>query len=128
MASLDTTFLIDLRKGSPEALIKARELEESGEPKCVTSPAAAEMLVGAFRAGGAQLERTRSLLGSLIFLDADMEACEEAGRLGAELLARGTPVSAVDLLIAAISKRHGQTLITRDRVFARIPGVAVESY
>jgi len=128
VVSLDTSFLVDLRKGTPGALLKAKELEESGEPKCVTSLAAAELLVGAYRAGGAQLARTRALLGSLVLLDADMEACEEAGRLGAELLARGEPVSAIDLLIAAVSKRHGQRLLTRDHVFARIPGLAVETY
>lgn len=128
MVSLDTTFLIDLRKGVPAALLKARELEEAGEPKCVTSPVAAELLVGAYRAGGAQLSRTKALLDSMIFLDTDREACEEAGRLGAELLARGEPVSAVDLLIAAISRRHGQRVLTRDRAFDRIPGLAVETY
>ncbi|HKZ63963.1 MAG TPA: PIN domain-containing protein [Thermoplasmata archaeon] len=128
MVSLDTTFLIDLRKGVPVALLKAQALEEAGEPKCVTSPAAAELFVGAYRAGGAQLERTRMLLGSLVLLDADLEACEEAGRMGAELLARGEPLSANDLLIAAISKRHGQRLLTRDRTFVRVPGLTVESY
>jgi len=128
VVSLDTSFLVDLRKGTPGALLKAQELEDSGEPKCVTSVAAAEFLVGAYRAGGAQLARTRSLLGSLVLLDADMEACEESGRLGAELLARGEPVSVADLLIAAVSKRHGQRLLTRDQVFARIPGLTVETY
>jgi predicted nucleic acid-binding protein len=128
VVSLDTSFLVDLRKGTPAALLKARELEDSGEPKCVTSVAAAEFLVGAFRLGGAQLAKTRSLLSSLVLLDADLEACEEAGRMGAELHDRGEPVSATDLLIAAISKRHGQRLLTRDQVFARIPGVTLETY
>jgi len=127
MVSFDTTFLIDLRMGAPEALLKAKELEDSGEPKCVTSPAAA-FLVGAHRVGGRQLERSRALLRSLVLLDADLEACDEAGRIGAQLFARGEPLSANDLLIAAISKRHGQRLLTRDRTFSRVLGLAVETY
>lgn len=128
MVSLDTVFLIDLRRGSPAALLKAKELEDSGEPKCIASPAAAELLLGAYRVGGEQLARTRSLLASLVLLDADMEACEEAGRLGAELMSRGETVGFADLLIAAISKRHGQKLLTRDHMFGRIPGLTVETY
>jgi len=128
VVSFDTTFLIDLRMGAPEALLKAKELEDSGEPKCVTSPAAAEFLVGAHRVGGRQLERSRALLRSLVLLDADLEACDEAGRIGAQLFARGEPLSANDLLIAATSKRHGQRLLTRDRTFSRVPGLAVETY
>lgn len=128
MVSLDTTFLVDLRKGVPAAMAKAAAMEASGEPKCVTSPAAVELLLGANRVSASQVERTRDLLSSLILLDADMQACEEAGRLGAELLARGEPLSTPDLMIAAISRRHGQTLLTRDQSFARVPGLRVETY
>lgn len=125
---MDTSFLIDLRKGLPAAVAKAKAIEESGEPRCVTFPVAAELLIGAHRFGGAQLERTRELLGSLLLLETDMESCEEAGRLGAELISRGETMGGVDLLVAAISKRHGQRLLTRDRSFARVPGLAVETY
>ena len=58
----------------------------------------------------------------------DREACEEAGKIGAELLARGEAIGSADLFIAATSKRHGQRLLTRDRGFARVPGLVVESY
>ncbi len=126
--SLETTFLVDLRNGVPSAVEKARELDRTGEPKCIAPPAAAELLVGAHRIGGAQVARTRELLDSLVWLDMDREACEEAGRIGAELLARGETIGSADLLIAATSKRHRQRLLTRDRGFARVPGLVVESY
>lgn len=128
MVSLDTSFLIDLRRGDAAAVAKAKALEEIGELKCVTAPVAAELLVGAHRFGGPHLERTRHLLGSLILLPTDMEACEEAGRMGAQLLARGGTVGGVDLLIAATSKRHGERLLTRDQGFSRIQGLVVETY
>jgi len=128
VVSLDTTFLIDLRRGHPAAVAKAKAIEASGEARCITAPVAAELLIGAHRFGGVSLERTRELLASLVLLETDMESCEEAGRLGADLIARGETLSGVDLLVAAISKRHGQRLLTRDRSFARVPGLAMETY
>ncbi|MGI0148466.1 MAG: PIN domain-containing protein [Thermoplasmata archaeon] len=126
--SLDTTFLIDLRRGNPAAIAKAKSIEDSGEPRCVTAPVAVELLVGGHRFGGMHLDRTRKLLASLILLSTDVESCEEAGRIGADLLARGEALGGTDLMIAGISKRHGQPLLTRDRSFARVPGLAVETY
>ena len=128
MVSLDTTFLIDLRRGLPAAAAKAAALESSGEPKCVTPAAAAEFLVSAHRIGGPTLVQTRELLDSLVLLDMDRESCEEVGRIGADLVARGETLGAIDLLIAAVSKRHGQRLVTRDHGFARVPGLMVETY
>lgn len=128
MASLETTFLIDLLREKPAALALARRLEEGGEPKCVTAPAASEMLVGAYLKGGRAVEKARSLLGSLVLLEFDEAACLEAGQLGALLIERGEPMATPDLLIAAISKRHGQRVITRDRSFSRVPGLEVETY
>lgn len=128
MVSLETTFLVDLLRGTPEAIARIRELEDAGEPKCVTPPAAAELLIGAHRIGGRELKRAEDLIDSLTLLEFDVEACEEAGRMGASLMTRGEPMSTVDLLIAAISKRHGQRVLTRDRGFARVRGLAVETY
>ncbi len=128
MASLETTLLVDLLRGSPEAMAVAKALEDAGEPKCAAAPAISEMLVGAYRVGGRGLEQARALADSLTVLDFDLEACHEVGRLGASLIARGEPMSSNDLLIAAISKRHGQRLITRDRGFTRVRGLSVETY
>jgi predicted nucleic acid-binding protein len=58
----------------------------------------------------------------------DQAAYHEAGRLGAELASRGTPIGQGDLFIGAITLRHGQRLLTRDRSFNLIPGLAIEAY
>lgn len=128
MASLETTFLVDLLNDLPEAIRLAEGLETAGEPRCVTPPAATEVLIGAFLQGGRTLERTKQFLDSLVLLDFDRESCQEAGRLGALLIERGEEMSTINLLIAAISKRHGQRLITRDRSFSRIPNLSIETY
>lgn len=128
MVSLDSSFVIDLLAGDPRAVDTARELDRTGEPRWITAPAAAEVLIGAYRLGGAYFERTRHLIDSLPLLPFDRPACHEAGRIGSELAARGTPIAGGDLLIAAITRRHGERLLTRDASFARVPGLTVEVY
>jgi predicted nucleic acid-binding protein len=128
LVSLETSFLIDLLRKDPAAVARAQILEASGEPRCVTAPAAAEILIGATLRGGRALERARELLASLVLLPFDFEACEEAGRLGAQLISHGEELASSDLFIAAITKRNGQRLLTRDRAFARIRGLTVETY
>jgi tRNA(fMet)-specific endonuclease VapC len=128
VVSLDTSFLIDLLAGEPRAAAKAAELDRSSESRYVTAPAAAEVMIGAYRLGGAYLERTKSLVDAIPLLAFDRESYHRAGQLGAELLRRGTPIGEGDLFIAAISVQHGERLLTRDRAFSRVPGLTVESY
>ncbi len=128
MVSLDSSFLIDLLDGDPAAVLAARELDRRGEPRYLTAPAASEVMVGAYLLGGPYLERTRALVDSLPLLPFDREAYHEAGRLGAELLKRGSPLGQGDLFVAALAIRHRERLLTRDKAFGRVPGLVVESY
>lgn len=128
MVSLDSSFLIDLLDGLAPAVQAARELDTRGEARYLTAPAASEVLVGAYLLGGPYLERTRTLVDSLPLLPFDREAYHEAGRLGSELVRRGTPLGQADLFVAALSIRHGERLLTRDRAFHRVPGLQVETY
>ena len=128
VVSLETTFLIDLLSGVPAAVSRAKALEKAWETRCVTPPAAAELLIGAYYVGGQELTRAENLLDALLLLQFDREAYREAGRIGADLLSRGEGLGATDLFIAAISKRHRQALLTRDRSFARVRGLTVETY
>jgi len=125
---LETTFLVDLLNGVPAAIARAKELEDASEVKCVAGPAAAEVLVGAYYIGGPYLARGKELLDSLILLSLDMDACHEAGQIGSDLLSRGESIGAADLLIAAVSKRHNQRLLTRDRSYSKVRGLTVETY
>lgn len=128
MASLDSTFLIDLLRDEPAAAARLDRLETAREPRFVTPAAAAEVMVGAHVLGGRSRRAAEDLLESLAWLEVDRESCRIAGRVGAELIARGEPLGASDLFIAAVSLRYGQPLITRDRGFTRVPGLRVETY
>lgn len=101
---------------------------ERREPLCVAPPAAAEVLVGAGLGDPRKREAAERLLGSLQLLDFDLQSAREAGRIGADLIRAGEPLAGPDLFIAAISLRHGQTLLTRDRAFSRVRGLRVETY
>jgi predicted nucleic acid-binding protein len=65
MVSLDSSFLIDLLAGIPRAVAKGQDLDQSGEPRFITAPAASEVLLGAYRLGGSYLARTRLLVDGL---------------------------------------------------------------
>ncbi len=41
---------------------------------------------------------------------------------------QGDRLRGVDLVVAASAVRHGESVLSRNPVFRRIPGLAVESY
>lgn len=132
MYCLDTTFLVDVTRGRGEGAERAaertRELVRRGEALSTPAPAVAELLVGASFLGGKYLQRALDLTGTLEVLPMDLELAHEAGRLGAQMLERGTPLGGIDLLVATAAMHHRSVLLTRDAVFQRVPGLAVESY
>ena len=50
------------------------------------------------------------------------------GPLRAELAALGKPLAPLDLMIAAHALAEGATLVTDDRAFAQVPGLATQDY
>lgn len=128
MYALDSTFVVDLVKGDPGAKAAAARLEARGEPVAMAAPALAEVMMGAYFAGGANLRRTLEILESVTVTETDAHVALEAARIGAELLRKGEPLSLPDLLVAGAARVAGQTVLTRDDGFGRIPGLAVESY
>ncbi len=128
MRCLDSSFLLDLVKGVPAAAQKARVMDASGERLSVSAPGVTEVLRGAYFKGGKELKDTLELIAGFEILDIDEDVAAEAGRMGAELLRRGTDVGTIDLMIAAAAKLSGQILVTRDSTFFGIPDLAVEAY
>ena len=128
MRCLDSMFVIDLLAGQAAATKKATEFDKAGERLSIAAPAMAEVLMGAHFRGGTYLRRALELLAGIDVIPAGAEVAAEAGELGAELLRRGVRPAAADLLIAASARLHGKILVTRDRGFSRIPGLAVETY
>lgn len=128
MYCFDTPFLIDYVRGEERASRKVAELLSLGERLTTPSVAAAELLVGAHYRGGRELARTLEFLEHIEVLPFENAEAAEAGRLGTEALRRGSPLSGIDLLVAATSRHHRGILVTRDGVFSQVAGLAVEPY
>jgi tRNA(fMet)-specific endonuclease VapC len=125
---LDSSFLIDFAGGHAAATRKAQGLVAVGERIAIPAPVLAEVLVRAMLRGGTYQRRMTELLANLEVLPTDSTVATDAGMLGAELARRGTAAGTVDLLIAATARLNNAILVTRDRAFAGMPGLAVEAY
>lgn len=128
MKCLDSTFCIDFANGVPEALAKAGEVSTLGERLAIPAPALTEFLVGAFSQGGRRLAQALEFIAELEVLDVTEPISVDAARLGGECSRRGESVGTLDLLIASTAKHHHATLLSRDKDFARIPGLTLETY
>ena len=127
MKCLDSTFCIDFANGIPEALARAAELSDLGERLAIPAPALTEFLVGAFHQGGRRLSQALEFVSELEVLDVTETISVDAARLGG-MLTTGELVGTLDLLIASTAKHHHAHLISRDRDFARVPGLTLETY
>ncbi len=128
MKCLDSTFCIDFANGVPEALAKAEELSAIGERLAIPAPALTEFLVGAFYQEGRRLAQALEFVSELEVLDVTEPISVDAARLGGECARRGEMVGTIDLLIASTAKHHHAHLLSRDKDFARIPGLTLETY
>ena len=128
MYSIDASFVIDLLRGDAGARAKAERMHAEGQAHAISAPAMAEVMMGAYYAGGAKLKRTLQVLESLEVMDVSGAVALDAALIGAELLKEGTPLPLADLMVAASAKGAGQTILSRDEGFSRIPGLAVERY
>ncbi len=128
MKCLDSTFCIDFANGVAEARVKAEEFAKTGERLAIPAPALTEFLVGAFHQGGRRLSEALAFVSELEVLETTQAISIDAASLGGECSRRGTPVGALDLLIAATAKHHHASLLSRDKDFARVPNLTLETY
>ncbi len=123
---IDSSVLVAAERGrlSLELLLDAH----GGEEVAIAAISASELLHGVHRLKGASRARSEAvverLLGLLPVVEFDLAAARVHATLGAELAAKGTPVGAHDLMIAATAVLLDYTVATRDlRSFPRIKGV-----
>ena len=127
---LDTDTLIYILKRRPPS-VAARFEKLSPEEVAVSAISMAELTFGAERSerparGRRAVERVADVLAVLPF---DADAARAYGRLRRHLEQRGTPMGALDTLIAAHALALRATLVTNNtREFARVPGLKVENW
>ena len=99
----------------------------------MNSVALAELFYGAHHGVVAKLAANLALIARLQqqfrSLPFDDRAAADYGELRAYLDANGTPIGPNDLMIAAIARIHGLTLVTNNtKEFSRVPGLKLEDW
>jgi len=86
----------------------------------------AAFLVETSLAGVAGVRNRRGCRQMILSVDLRVSSLCAArfGRIKAEMLAAGRPTPDFDLVVSAIAMTHGLTVITADRHFADVPGLA----
>jgi predicted nucleic acid-binding protein len=103
---LDTSFLLELRRGNAIAREELRRRSEHASNIGVSALSVYELYLGAFlyylkRRDASELAWLESVLGWLAVYPIDSEVAEVAARVKAEASVKGLQIPEIDLLIAA---------------------------
>ncbi len=132
------TYLLDtnawiayLRQSHPGLVLKVQLAAPTDLRLC--SVVLAELYYGAYHGPPANLAHNLGLVASLVgtFVSVPFEdrAAEAAGRIRADLAAKGTPIGPNDLLIAAIALVNSLTLVTHNTAeFSRVVGLTLDDW
>ena len=127
---LDTNICIYVIKHKPESVF--RKLKKiKPEDVCISSITYAELAYGVEKS--AQPERNRlalsMMLSSIEIVAFDDAAAADYGEIRASLEKGGTPISSMDMLIAAHARSSGCTLVTNNtKEFCRVKGLKVVNW
>jgi tRNA(fMet)-specific endonuclease VapC len=127
---LDTNIIAYAKNNRPESVLQ-RFMEHRPEDMCISAITMAELEFGICKSSKPAQNRLALMmfLSEIQVVPFDGKAAQEYGLIRAELTARGTPIGANDLLIAAHARSLGLTLITNNgREFERVPGLTVENW
>ena len=127
---LDTNIIAYAKNNRPESVLQ-QFMEHRPEDMCISAITMAELEFGICKSSKPAQNRLALMmfLSEIQVVPFDGKAAQEYGLIRAELTARGTPIGANDLLIAAHARSLGLTLITNNgREFERVPGLTVENW
>ena len=129
MILLDTNICIHVINARPQAVLERFRHYRMGEIG-LCSVVAAELSTGVSKSGSARNRQALEMfLAPLEILPFDEAAVWAYGDLRAELERKGTPIGALDTMIAAHALSQQSTLVTNNtREFARVPGLSLENW
>ena len=127
---LDTCICSYILKQRP-ASVKARFDRIDANVLCVSAVTLAELYYGAARhpKGEAIRKEIDDFVSRLAVVAGDEVAADHYGVIRAGLEKRGSPIGAMDMMIAAHARSIKATVVTNDLGhFTRIPGLQVEDW
>ena len=129
MILLDTNICIHVINARPPAVLERFRRYRMGEIG-ICSVVAAELAYGVAKSGSDRNRRALEMfLAPLAILPFDEAALWVYGDVRTELERKGTPIGALDTMIAAHALSQQSTLVTNNtRQFARVPGLALENW
>ena len=129
MILLDTNICIHVINAKPPAVLERFRQHRMGEIG-LSSVVAAELAYGVAKSCSARNRQALEMfLAPLIILPFDEAALWAYGELRAELERKGSPIGALDTMIAAHALSQQSTLVTNNtREFARVPGLPLENW
>ena len=129
MILLDTNICIHIINARPAAVLQRFRDYRMGEIG-LCSVAAAELAYGVAKSGSKRNREALDLfLAPLAILPFDEAALWSYGDLRADLERQGTPIGALDTLIAAHALSLKATLVTNNlNEFERVPGLQLDNW
>lgn len=129
MILLDTNICIYIINAKPAGVLAQFQQYRLGDIG-LCSVVAAELAFGVAKSGSARNRQALEMfLAPLTVLPFDAPAVWAYGDLRAELERRGTPIGALDNMIAAHALSQRATLVTNNtREFAKVPGLHLANW
>lgn len=131
MVIFDTSFIIDLFRNKPSAITLFKEMQMKESHLSVTAPTVMELWFGALQSkklSEREKNHIDNFLDSMNVLSFGVLEAKRAAEIEADLMRRGVMIETEDVQIAGIAMAHGETLVTRDEHYTRIPGLRVLKY
>ena len=130
MVILESSFLIDVLRSHRSAVELLEELERKGESMLIAAPSVMALWEGALKSKvtGKEKVKVDELLASMPVLPLDSLSAKRAAEIEVELDSKGASIQTEDVMIAGITATNGETLVTNDAHYARIPGLRILKY
>lgn len=127
---LDTSFLIDVLRGTPEVEDWEGKLGDE-QVGIVTTISVMELWEGTLLARTSREEQARvnALLSDLYVVAFDAQSARRAAEIEVTLVEGGTPIDIEDVMIAGVAIAHDEPVLTGNPShFECVDGLVVESY
>jgi predicted nucleic acid-binding protein len=121
----DTTILVDVERGRPEAIRLPKRAQAADHDRWISTVTVSETFTGCYLRRDAEtaVGRAREVLSQFLWQDLDGEVALRIRQVAAFLRAHGQTIAYPDVAIAATAMVVGSDLLVTDNTkdFARIP-------